>query len=66
MAFAFAPPLVDQAPQCREDAGEPMNFVKDDQPILVLREIKFRLGQLCTVGRQLQVKIERLLARFLG
>ena len=41
-----------------------MDFIEDDQPLCVLREIEFRLGQLRAVRRQLQVEVERLRAKF--
>ena len=64
VAFAFAPPLVDQTPQRREDTWQSMDFIEDDQPICVLREVEFWLGQLCAVRRQLQVEVNRLRAKF--
>ena len=41
-----------------------MDFIEYDQPICVLREVEFRLGQLCAIRRQLQVEVERLRAKF--
>lgn len=47
------------------DTGQSMNFIEDDEPICVLRELEFRLGQLCAVRRQLQVEVERPRAKLL-
>ena len=42
-----------------------MNLVENDQFVFVLRQVKLRIGELCTVRRQFEVEIYRLLiARF--
>src|SRR5260370_12734220 len=60
-APALAPTLVDQASQSLEDAWKPVNLIEDDESLFMLREVEFRLGQLCPVGRKLQVEVESLL-----
>ena len=41
-----------------------MNFIEDDQPLCVLREVEFRLDQLRAVRWQLQIEVKRLRAKF--
>ena len=43
-----------------------MDFIEDDQAILMLRQVEFRLRQLGAIGWQLQIEVERLFSHFLG
>ncbi len=55
-----APPAgVDQPAQAAEELRRALDLVEDDQLVLVLRQVQFRLGEFGPVGFGLQVEVDR-------
>jgi len=64
IAFALAPPLVDQTSQSLEDAWKPVYLIENDQSFCVLGEVEFGIAQLRPVGGKLQIEVECVLSKF--
>lgn len=57
---ALPPATVNQPAQVFEQPGHPLHFVEDDQPILVIGQVKRRLRKLRPVGAGFEVEVNSI------
>jgi hypothetical protein len=65
-SFSLPAPLIDDASKRLEKLRNPVDFIQNDQFILMLMEVEFRVGQFGPVGRQFQIEINGFGAETIG
>jgi len=55
----LGPPAIDQPAQVLEQFRRAMNFVEDDELVLMAAEKEFGFGQVCAIGFRFEIEIDR-------